>query len=318
MKKKHIKSVSLGNNIYCVDSKYIRSNFASIHFIIENNKVAIIDTGTNYSSIQVLESLKNLSLEPYSVEWIILTHIHLDHAGGAGKLMKLFPNAVLGVHARGKRHMVNPEKLWNSVISVYGKSLAEKQYGKLEPVDENRIQCIGEGSEINFQGRIFEIWDAPGHAKHHVFIKDSISKAIFTGDTFGVSYREFDNEKGSFVFISSTPTQFDPQAFKNSIYRIMKDNPPFVFLTHYSKLSSVKASGNELLKQIDEYVDITESSKYQGKQIDKKIEEKLTDLLLKKLNLHGFTNSKSKALELINTDISLNASGLANWISQTK
>ncbi len=310
------KPKSLGNNIYCIDSKYVRSNFASIHFIIENNKVVIIDTGTNYSCDHVLKSLKEFNLNNTSVEWIILTHIHLDHAGGAGKLMNIFPNAKLGVHPRGKKHMVDPKKLWTSVVGVYGQNQAEKQYGKLEPVMESRIHSIQEGTEINFQGRIFQIWDAPGHAKHHIFIKDSISKAIFTGDTFGVSYREFDNENGAFIFISSTPTQFDPQAFRNSIYRIIKDNPPHVFLTHYSKLESIKTCGNELLKQIDEYVAISESCKYDGKQISQNIEEKLTNLLLKKINSHGFYASKAKALELINADLSLNSSGLVCWVNQ--
>ena len=146
---------SFDKNIFCFDANYIRNKFAAIHFINQNNKLLIVDTATNHSAKRFLNALHTMNIAPESVEWILLTHVHLDHAGGAGLLMRMCPNAQLAVHARGARHMVNPEALWASVVSVYGKAEAEKQYGQLIPVDENRIVAVGEGEIISFQNRKF-------------------------------------------------------------------------------------------------------------------------------------------------------------------
>ena len=188
---------SFDKNIFCFDANYIRKRFAAIHFINQNNKILIVDTATNHSAKKFLNALHSMNISPESVEWIVLTHVHLDHAGGAGLLMKMCPNARLAVHHRGVRHMVNPEKLWASVISVYGKQEAENQYGKLIPVDENRVIAVGEGEVICFQNRKLQIFDAPGHANHHIVIFDEESKSFFTGDAFGIAYPELTNKMGS-------------------------------------------------------------------------------------------------------------------------
>ena len=202
-----------------------------------------------------------MNISPESVEWIMLTHVHLDHAGGAGLLMRMCPNAQLAVHPRGARHMVNPEKLWASVVGVYGKEEAEKQYGQLIPVDENRVVAVGEGEIISFQNRKLQIFDAPGHANHHIVIFDEESKSFFTGDAFGIAYPELTSEDGEFIFISSTPTQFEPVKFDTTIKKIMEQKPKSCFLTHFSKIMNIEKNGYELLKQLDEYVTITQQSR---------------------------------------------------------
>ena len=113
--------------------------------------------------------------------------------------------------------MINPEKLWASDVSVYGEKEAEKHYVKLIPVDENRVVVVGEGEVISFQDRRLQIFDAPGHADHHIIIFDEESKSFFTGDAFGIAYPELTNEDGEFIFISSTPTQFEPVKFSTTI-----------------------------------------------------------------------------------------------------
>lgn len=315
MKLSKNQVTSFSNNIFSVDTGYTREKFAAVHLVIENDKVLIIDTGTVFSVKNIQNALERLGLSFLRVEWIILTHIHLDHAGGAGQLMKNCPNATLGVHKKGKRHLVDPTRLWTSVLSVYGEAKAKKLYGELIAIEESRIEVLNEGVEINFHGRVFEIWDTPGHAKHHILIRDTKTKAMFSGDTFGVSYREFDTEQGCFCFISSTPTQFEPFDLSKSIRRILAASPPEIYLTHYSKVGHIQKIGQELLLQVDEYVQIANESKEYGAQTLKVIQEKMLALLMNKAIDHGYTGSKKRITELIWLDVTLNSAGLANWLN---
>ena len=307
---------SFDKNIFCFDANYIRQKFAAIHFINQNNKLLIIDTATNHSAKRFLNALQAMNISPEFVEWIILTHVHLDHAGGAGLLMKMCPNARLAVHSRGARHMINPEKLWASVVSVYGKEEAEKQYGKLIPVDENRVVVVGEGEVISFQDRRLQIFDAPGHANHHIIIFDEESKSFFTGDAFGIAYPELTNEDGEFIFISSTPTQFEPVKFNITIKKIMEQKPQSCFLTHFSKIINIEKNGYELLKQLDEYVTISQQSRTCDSQQDQ-IREKLFELLYKKLEKTNLSISRREFGNLLSLDLSLNAQGLEYWNNKT-
>ena len=308
---------SFDKNIFCFDANYIRQKFAAIHFINQNNKLLIIDTATNHSAKRFLNALHTMNISPEFVEWIILTHVHLDHAGGAGLLMKMCPNARLAVHSRGARHMINPENLWASVVSVYGKEEAEKQYGKLIPVDENRVVVVGEGEVISFQDRRLQIFDAPGHANHHIIIFDEESKSFFTGDAFGIAYPELASEDEEFIFISSTPTQFEPVKFDTTIKKIMKQKPKSCFLTHFSKIMNIEKNGHELLKQLDEYVTITQQARNNHESQQERIRKGLFELLYKKLEKTNLSISRHDFGNLLSLDLSLNAQGLEYWNNKT-
>ena len=308
---------SFEQNIFCFDANYFRKNFAAIHFVNQNNKILIVDTATNHSAKRFLKTLQNMSISPESVEWIVLTHVHLDHAGGAGLLMKMCPNAQLAVHPRGVRHMVNPEKLWASVISVYGEKEAENQYGQLIPVDENRVVAVGEGEVIRFQNRRLQIFDAPGHANHHIVIFDEKSKSFFTGDAFGIAYPELTSEDGEFVFISSTPTQFEPVKFDATIKKILEQKPKSCFLTHFSKITNIEKNGYELLKQINEYVTITQQVRNNHENQQERIRVELFELLYKKAKKVNLNISKHEFGNLLSLDLSLNAQGLEHWNKKT-
>ena len=317
LKKTRINSclMSFGEGIFAVDSEYIRKEFAAIHFVVEKNEVAIIDTGTNYSVDNVLNALKTLNLGILSVKWIFLTHIHLDHAGGAGKLMRIFLNARIAVHSRGVRHMIDPKKLWDAVVHVYGLEKAVSQYGAIVPISENKIVEVGEGDTLFLGSRAFEFWNAPGHANHHVFIRDTKSKSIFTGDTFGISYRQLDTAQGAFAFISSTPSQFNPDAAQHSIRRIMESDASMVFLTHYSQLTNIQYAGNCLLTSISDYVKIAEVNSNK-EEVEESIKKSLTELLFLRAKTHGVTLSEKELINVLHFDIKLNASGLVAWLNR--
>ena len=215
-----------GNGIIAFDAGYVRPILAAIHLVVEQGRVAFVDTGTNDALPNALAALERLGLGVQAVDYVILTHIHLDHAGGAGAMMAAFPNARLIVHPRGAKHMAEPSKLIAGVSAVYGSDYVRKMYGDLVPIPAARIIGASDGHEILLAGRKLVCLDTPGHARHHICVVDQRTGGIFTGDMFGLSYRELDVGDRQFIFPTTTPTQFEPEATVRSIERLLSFNPP--------------------------------------------------------------------------------------------
>ncbi|NNF15308.1 MAG: MBL fold metallo-hydrolase, partial [Gammaproteobacteria bacterium] len=229
------KITAVGEGIFAVDTEYLRPLMDASHLIIDNGRAAFVDTGTNYSVPNLLAALASQGLEPGDVDYVFLTHIHLDHAGGAGELIKHLPAARVCVHPRGARHICEPEKLIAGTIAVYGENAYHQLYGDIQPIDSERIIEIEDGQRMQVGSRVFELIHTPGHALHHYCMVDAQARLIFTGDTFGVSYRETDTSRGAFIIPTTTPVHFDPEAAHASIDRLMSYAPEACYLTHYSR-----------------------------------------------------------------------------------
>lgn len=310
-------TVDYDHGISAIDAQYHRPHRAAIHLIIENGVAALVDTGTTFSIPGVIQVLneKNLTLE--DVAYVFLTHIHLDHAGGASECMRQFPNAKLVVHPRGARHMADPSRLIAGVIAVYGETEFKRIYGEILPIDASRIIEAPDEFCIELNGRPLLFLDTPGHARHHYAIYDKQSNAFFTGDTFGVSYREFDVDGLEFVFPTTTPIQFDPIAAHASIDRIMSYSPQYVFLTHYSRISHLAHHAKSMHHLIDCHVEIAQQANKSGTNKHAVISTALEGLLLKQLALHGCQLSPDKIRNLLSSDIKLNTQGLEHWLDQS-
>ena len=200
------------DGITAVDVLYVRPGVAASHLIKHGGRGAFVDTGTNSSVPNLLQALFARGLTPDAIDYVFLTHVHLDHAGGAGLLMKSLPNARAVVHPRGVRHLADPSKLIAGSIEVYGEQVFRELYGDLVPIPVERMLIAEEGMRVSLAGRNFELIHTPGHALHHYALIDHDARAIFTGDNFGVSYRDFDTRRGEFIFPTTTPVQFDPKA----------------------------------------------------------------------------------------------------------
>lgn len=309
---------NFGDGIFAIDSGYFRDEFDAVHLLVENNRIAIIDTSTKYAAPRILESIRALGLGPEHVDWIVLTHVHLDHAGGAGELMRLCPNARLTVHPRGTRHMVDPSKLWAAVCDVYGTEMAQREYGGLEPIAQDRIVETPEGTTIKLADRVIEFWDSPGHAKHHVYIRDTKTNSFFTGDTFGISYRDFDTAHGAYIFVTSSPSQFSPEELGTSMRRLLAAKPPAVYLTHYAQVQDVARHGDFLLRQTEQFAEI--GLRHQGAGVDRAtlIRKDMTQLMLSQLREHGVGLSDSQCLTVLDLDLKLNSDGLVCWLDTLK
>ena len=304
------------NGIYAVDSDYVRPFLDAIHLIEDSGEVAIVDCAHNDSWPQVEAALAKIGRKPEDVRWLILTHVHLDHAGGAGFYMSKLPNAKLIVHDRGARHMIDPSKLYAGVEVVYGKDTAKKLYGDLLPIPETRVQIGQHGDTLALGQRTLEILDTPGHARHHISIVDHAAKGIFSGDTFGLSYRELDVDGKAFIFPTTTPVNFEPDAMHQSIELMRSFKPSGIYLTHYSQVTEVEKLADDLHRHIDAFVDMTNKATGQGDARKQAIEAAMTDYLLREVRAHGCTLRDEEVKAIFKTDLDLNAQGLAYWKAQ--
>ena len=307
-----------GNGIIAFDSGYVRPLLAAIHMVVEKGRVAFIDTGSNDSVPNALSALEKLGLGVDAVDYVILTHIHLDHAGGAGRMMDIFPSARLVVHPRGARHMAEPSKLVAGVSAVYGEDYVKRVYGQILPVPAARIIEAEEGRIIDLAGRELRCLDTPGHARHHICVVDGRTGGIFTGDMFGLSYRELDCDGRQFVFPTTTPTQFEPGEMRGSIERLLALKPPAMYLTHYGQLTDVARQGSELLRHLDALLVIAKKEKTAGDMRHANIKNAMTAYLLQAIRKHGCPLPEAELLSIWETDLELNSQGLEVWLDTDK
>ena len=300
------------DGITAVDTEYVRPQMDASHVVVSAGRAAIVDTGPNTAVPLILAALTELELAPEDVDYLFLTHVHLDHAGGAGALMRALPNAAAVVHPRGAPHMVDPGKLITGTRAVYGDELYGKLYGEILPIAADRLRVAQDGARFELAGRDFECVHTPGHALHHMAIVDHGAKGIFTGDTFGVSYREFDTAAGPWIMPTTTPTQFDPGQLKGSIIRLMQFRPRKLYLTHYSEVGDCARLANDMVDAVDDFVRIARAC---GRDTNR-MRFELRQLAHEGLREHGCTLSDLQIDAILMKDVELNAAGLAVWLER--
>jgi len=305
---------SYDQGIHAIDADYYAPRIAAIHLIEEGGRVALVDTAHNAAVPRVLEQMENLGLKPENVDYVILTHVHLDHAGASGAFMQRFPNAKLVVHPRGARHMVDPTKLEAAVHEVYGKEEALRVYGRLVPTPADRVIEAQHGMTLDLNGRQLSFYDAPGHAKHHVAIRDGKTGHIFTGDTFGISYRHLDRDGRQFIFPTSSPSQFDADDLHNTVTMIADLKPEALYLTHYSQVTDVPRLAEDMHRLIDAYAAIAQRERHSGETRHARIKQGLQALYLEEAARQQWGLLGDDLLQLMELDTELNAQGLAIWI----
>ncbi|MDR1917165.1 MAG: MBL fold metallo-hydrolase [Synergistaceae bacterium] len=302
------------NGIYCVDSGYEVEGLAAIHIILSNGRAAIVDTANNASITRLTKAMDELDIALTNVDYIFLTHIHLDHAGGAGLFMREMPCARLVVHERGARHMINPEKLIQGTVEVYGKSKAERLYGEIIPVPSERVVVPSDGDEIQIGGRTIVCMDTPGHARHHLAFYDTSANAVFAGDAFGLSCFEFSGRDRSFVMPTTSPVQFDPDAMHRSIDRIISTRADHLYITHFGEIAGQSGAASDLHRLIDDYIKIAQESSGDVEQIKRGLETLFREEVIR----HGETSSPDMESVAVKSTVDLNASGLAVWYAKQK
>lgn len=305
---------ALPHGIHVIDTGFQRPLFDASYLIVENGRAAFVDTGTNFAVPRLLAALDDLGLARDAVDYVIPTHVHLDHAGGAGLLMQSLPRATLLVHPRGARHMIDPTALYQGALAVYGQAEMDREYGSLVPVPAERVQSSSDGLTVHLAGRPLHFIDTPGHARHHHCLWDERSAGWFTGDTFGLSYREFDTAAGPWVLPTSTPVQFEPGPLRESIQRLLARQPRCMYLTHYGQVGDATRLAQLLFAQIDDMVALGERLRDAPQRHDA-LKAGLAALVRSQLQRHGVIEVEA-GLAGLALDIELNAQGLAVWLDR--
>lgn len=301
--------------IIAIDTEYARPFQDASHLIVEGGRAAFVDTGVNDSVPLLLDALAGENLDVGDVDYVFLTHIHLDHAGGAGKLMQALPNATCVVHPRGAPHMIDPSKLIAGTEAVYGVEETQRLYGRIEPIDASRIEEAGDEDWVELNGRALQTIFTEGHARHHYVINDPGARAVFSGDSFGVSYREFDNDNGAFIFPTATPIDFDPDAAHVAYDRILACAPEHVFLTHYSRVGDLDRLADDLHDDVEAYRTIAlDNAEADDRQAA--LEAAMFDYLSGRLERHGFDGDRDAMAPMLEIDVGLNAQGLSVWLDR--
>ncbi|HEX6507389.1 MAG TPA: MBL fold metallo-hydrolase [Chloroflexota bacterium] len=305
------------DGIFAVDAEYLYPGHAAVHIILHNGRAAFVDTGTNFSVPYLLAALDDLGVTRNAVDYVFLTHVHMDHAGGAGLLVRELPNARAFVHPRGVPHMIDPSKLVAASQAVYGEEQFQRLYGEILPIPAERIVTVQDSLRCELAGREFELIHTPGHALHHYAIVDGEFACIFAGDTFGISYRALDTAQGPFILPTTSPSQFDPDQLISSIDRLLSYAPDSIYLMHYSRVTGIPRLAALLKSQVREFVRIAGECEGRPDALQA-TRAAMLDLWLKLLQQQGSTRPAAEVAELLETDLDLNSQGLLIWCERQR
>lgn len=283
-------------------------------YIIQEEQLTIVETGPSPSVKHIREGLKKMGYTTNDVKYIILTHIHLDHAGGAGLLLEECPNATVIVHPKGARHLVEPNRLMAGAKAVYQEKF-EALFMPIIPIPKERILIKGEGDTLTIGATCtLEFWDTPGHANHHLAIYDPISHGMFTGDTVGIRYEQLARIGVELYVPSTSPNQFNPIAMQEAIQRMKALNLDVLYFGHYGYTNHV----SEVFRQVSNWLPIFVK---EAELVDKEGQnfKALSDRLFQRVQAHLRTKNVSDehaVYELIRLDMEVSAMGLMEYVQK--
>ena len=305
------------HGITAVDAEYLYAGHAAAHVIVDGGRAAIVDVGTNDSVPYLLAALAELGIARSAVDYLLLTHVHLDHAGGAGALMRELPQAQAFLHPRGAPHMLDPAKLIAGSMAVYGAERFRRLYGELVPIAPERVRIAADGERVTLGSRTLELLHTPGHAAHHYVVVDAAHHSIFSGDTFGISYRALDTARGNFITPSTVPTQFDPAQHLASIERMMTYAPESMYLMHFSRVTDVPRLAASLQEQITALAGIARAHAADADPAPG-IRADMLVLWLQLARAHGVGLTDAAIEHALAGDLTLNTQGLLAWLARTR
>jgi glyoxylase-like metal-dependent hydrolase (beta-lactamase superfamily II) len=254
----------LGNDVFQIDTKMAGYAGITAGYLIRSSRPCLVETGTSTSAPVVRAALGALGIDPASLATVVVTHIHLDHAGGVGDIASMFPSAEVVVHEKGARHLADPSRLMASARMVYGDAL-DVLFGELAPVPAARLRTLDDVGTVDLgDGRRLESYYSPGHAKHHVGLLDSLSGDLYVGDAAGVYIPETGDLRPA-----TPPPDFDLEVALASLAKFTALDPSRLLFSHYGPVSSVAETLERSAEEISVWVSETRAA---GMDLDHAVE----------------------------------------------
>mgnify|MGYP001301506008 CR=1 FL=1 len=307
-----------GDGITLIDTGYVRPGLCAAYLVHgADGRAALVDCGTATCADRVLAAIDAAGVARDALDWLLVTHVHLDHAGAAGPLMRALPNARLVVHPRGAQHMIDPAKLIAGAKAVYGEAMFARDHAGMLPVDEARVVVAEDGHVVELAGRPLLCVDTPGHALHHYSVWDARTRGWFSGDAFGLSYRELDTAHGAFGVPTTSPVQFDPDQMKASIRRLVAHGPAVIRVAHYGAVTECERLAVDLVAQVDAMARIAREADGRPDR-HARIAGELVRLYVGRARAHGVADAERVVPEVLGNDIEINAQGLETWLERLR
>ena len=301
------------DSVITIDCQYMAPEHAAAYLIVEGGRAAFVDNNTAWAVPLLLEALASHGLGPEQVEYVIITHLHLDHAGGTSALMSECPNAVVLAHPRAPRHLADPERLIAGVKAVYGEEKFNTLYGTIEPIDPGRLRAVEDGETVLLGERPLRFIHTLGHAIHHVCIHDEATSGVFTGDSFGVAYNAQRNSARPFLICSSAPTGFDPEQARVSVRKILDTGAERAYLPHFGFLEPIKEAADVLLEsigQMETILDDATASDLSGLELQAFCEQRVMAAADVHMRACGAVLREDEGA-LLRVDLQIDAQGIA-------
>lgn len=291
-----------------LDCDYLGPQFAAAFLRVSGDEAAFIETNTAFAVPTLLAALAAEGKSPGDVRWIVVTHVHLDHAGGAGVLAAACPDAVVLAHPAAARHLRDPSKLIASARAVYGAEKFAALYGDIAPIPSERVRELADGESVDFGRGTFRVHYTRGHAKHHFVVEDDAVDTVFTGDTFGLAYPAL-QRAGTFAFPSTSPAGFEADEARKSIDLVLGLGRKIACLTHYGAHQAQAEIAGQLRPWIDLSEQLVSVARSKGPESEPEIREALRSRMAEAASARGLVLGASD-WEILQLDLDLNAQGL--------
>ena len=300
--------------IVAVDCNYVEPEFATSYLLVQDGRGFFIECNTNYAIPYLIKAAQNVGLTRDQIDGLVITHVHLDHAGGAGLFLKEFPTAKLYAHPRAARHAIDPTKLVASATQVYGAEFMQKTYGEILACLPDRVVTVEDQVPIVWdtgkQKIKFQTRHLLGHANHHLCVIEPETRTLFSGDSFGVSYPKLNAKRGFVLIPSTSPTGFDGDAAIQSAEWIRHSGMNQIALTHYGMVPKEKIdlAADLLIDQLRYALELKTQTKNESLEEDEVLGH------LRNWTVDYFASRNiildSDDLKLLSLDLKVNAQGI--------
>ncbi len=302
-----VAPVPLGSGVFALDTHMSGYEGITSAYVIRSSRPCLVETGTATSAEVVRDGLARLGVGPDELATIVVTHIHLDHAGGVGTVARMFPRAQVVVHERGARHLVDPERLMSSARRVFG-SVLDDVFGLLEPTDAARIVALGEVGSIDLgDGRELSAFHSPGHAQHHLGLVDSDTGDLYVGDAAGVYVPETADLRPS-----TPPPDFDLDLALASLRRFRAAAPSRLLFSHFGPVLDVVASLDRAEEELRLWVELVRETRASALDLDHAV-QRVTEKTAQRYAAYLADESVREKFEHLNATTA-NVVGINRWL----